>query len=82
MGVSVLKRANVKVCVCKRGCHRQPGKICGMENKIEKDVKIEKNGKKVAVIESRPAGLNCASELTQLGYEVTILEALQNLEIC
>ena len=46
------------------------------ENKIEKEVEIEKNGKKVAVIGSGPAGLSCAGELAKLGYEVTIFEAL------
>ena len=36
----------------------------------------EKNGKKVAVIGSGPAGLTCAGDLAKLGYEVTIFEAL------
>ena len=35
-----------------------------------------KNGKKVAVIGSGPAGLSCAGDLAKLGYEVTIFEAL------
>ena len=34
------------------------------------------NGKKVAVIGSGPAGLTCAGDLAQLGYEVTIFEAI------
>ncbi|MDE6577828.1 MAG: NADPH-dependent glutamate synthase [Muribaculaceae bacterium] len=37
---------------------------------------IERNGKKVAVIGSGPAGLACASDLSKLGYDVTIFEAL------
>ncbi len=37
------------------------------------DVK-EKNGKKVAIVGSGPAGLECAKELLQEGYEVTIFE--------
>ncbi|MBQ7563591.1 MAG: NADPH-dependent glutamate synthase [Lachnospiraceae bacterium] len=37
---------------------------------------IKKNGKKVAVIGSGPAGLTCAGELAKAGYEVTIFEAL------
>ena len=36
----------------------------------------QKNGKKVAVIGSGPAGLTCAGDLAKLGYEVTIFEAL------
>lgn len=36
----------------------------------------EKNGKKVAVIGSGPAGIACAGDLAKLGYEVTIFEAL------
>lgn len=34
-----------------------------------------KNGKKVAVIGSGPAGLTCASDLAKKGYEVTVFEA-------
>ncbi|MBD8027991.1 NAD(P)-dependent oxidoreductase [Ureibacillus sp. Re31] len=37
----------------------------------------EKNGKKVAIIGSGPAGLSAARELSLLGYEVTIFEAQQ-----
>ncbi len=36
----------------------------------------QKNGHKVAVIGSGPAGLTCAGDLAKLGYEVTIFEAL------
>ncbi len=36
----------------------------------------EKNGKKVAVIGSGPAGLTCAGDLAKAGYDVTIFEAL------
>ena len=35
-----------------------------------------KNGKKVAVIGSGPAGLTCAGDLAKDGYDVTIFEAL------
>lgn len=37
---------------------------------------IERNGKRVAVIGSGPAGLACASDLSKLGYDVTVFEAL------
>jgi len=46
------------------------------ENKIVPEMPKEKNGKKVAVIGSGPAGLTCAGDLAKLGYEVTIFEAL------
>ena len=36
----------------------------------------KKNGKKVAVVGSGPAGLSCAGDLAKWGYDVTILEAL------
>ncbi len=45
-------------------------------NNINLSEKKEKNGKKIAVIGSGPAGLTCAGELAKLGYEVTIFEAL------
>lgn len=35
----------------------------------------EKNGHKVAVIGSGPAGLTCAGELARMGYSVTVFEA-------
>lgn len=37
---------------------------------------IASNGKKVAIVGSGPAGLTCAADLAQMGYEVTIYEAL------
>lgn len=46
------------------------------EHGIKPSVTAEKNGKKVAVIGSGPAGLTCAGDLAKLGYEVTIFEAL------
>lgn len=46
-----------------------------MSNHESKTEQIEKNGIKVAVIGSGPAGLSCAADLVKLGYEVTIFEA-------
>ncbi|MFR1170337.1 MAG: FAD-dependent oxidoreductase, partial [Coprobacillus cateniformis] len=40
------------------------------------NIKIEKNGKKVAVVGSGPAGITCAGELAKRGYDVTVFEAL------
>lgn len=39
----------------------------------------EKNGRRVAVVGSGPAGLACASDLAKLGYEVTVFEALHEI---
>ncbi len=46
------------------------------ENGIKPQGAEEKNGKKVAVIGSGPAGLTCAGDLAKMGYDVTIFEAL------
>ncbi len=46
------------------------------ENNIKPEPAKEKNGKKVAVIGSGPAGLTCAGDLARRGYDVTIFEAL------
>ncbi len=71
--------------VCIRGIKGEPVSIGKLERFVadwacEKGVKPEaakeKNGKKVAVIGSGPAGLTCAGDLAKLGYDVTIFEAL------
>ena len=41
-----------------------------------KVTKPKKNGHKVAIIGSGPAGLSCAGDLIKLGYDVTVYEAL------
>ncbi|MDD3218432.1 MAG: NADPH-dependent glutamate synthase [Lachnospiraceae bacterium] len=46
------------------------------EQGIKPAAPAEKNGHKVAVIGSGPAGLTCAGDLAKLGYDVTIFEAL------
>ena len=46
------------------------------ENGIKPAPAAQKNGHKVAVIGSGPAGLTCAGDLAKLGYDVTIFEAL------
>jgi len=45
-------------------------------NGIKPELPVNKNGKKVAVIGSGPAGLTCAGDLAKMGYDVTIFEAL------
>ena len=44
------------------------------ENGIKPVPAAEKNGHKIAVIGSGPAGLTCAGGLAKLGYDVTILK--------
>ncbi len=46
------------------------------ENGIKPVPAKEKNGHKVAVIGSGPAGLTCAGDLAKMGYDVTIFESL------
>ena len=40
---------------------------------------IKRNGKKVAIVGSGPAGLACASDLARMGYDVKIFEALHEV---
>jgi len=42
----------------------------------ENPTPLPSNGKQVAVVGAGPAGLTCAGALRQLGYEVTVFEAL------
>lgn len=70
---------------CIRGIKGEPVSIGKLERFVadwarEHEIKPKaaeaKNGKKVAVIGSGPAGLTCAGDLAKLGYDVTIFEAL------
>ena len=70
--------------LCIRGIKGEPVAIGRLErfvadwhnaHTVEKAVKPESNGIKVAVIGSGPAGLTCAGDLAKKGYEVTVFEA-------
>ena len=70
---------------CIRGIKGEPISIGKLErfvadyassNGIKPKTDIPKNGKKVAIIGSGPAGLTCAGDLAKIGYDVTIFEAL------
>ncbi len=70
---------------CVRGIKGEPVGIGRMERFVADyhmahakpvEADIEKNGHKVAVVGSGPAGLTCAGELIKKGYDVTIFEAL------
>ena len=71
--------------VCIRGIKGDPvsiGKLerfvadWARENGIKPSQPKNKNGRKVAIIGSGPAGLTCAKEMAEMGYDVTIFEAL------
>ena len=49
------------------------------ENGIKPKTAAEKNGKKVAVIGSGPAGLSFAGDMAKQGYDVTVFEALHEI---
>ncbi len=70
---------------CIRGFKGEPVSIGKLErftadwarkNGIVPKAPEHKNGRKVAVICSGPAGLTCAGDLARMGYDVTIFEAL------
>ncbi len=45
-----------------------------------KEMRIaQKTGKKVAIVGGGPAGLSCAGDLIQMGYDVTVFEALHEI---
>ncbi|KDR94977.1 NADPH-dependent glutamate synthase [Peptoclostridium litorale] len=46
------------------------------KNNVDLSQTAPKNGKKVAVIGSGPAGVTCAGDLAKMGYEITVFEAL------
>jgi glutamate synthase (NADPH/NADH) small chain len=48
------------------------------EEKMEDNVEIERNGIKVAVVGSGPAGLTCGGDLLKLGYDITVYESLHD----
>lgn len=50
-----------------------------IEHEGGENVDVERNGKKVAVVGSGPAGLACAADLAKAGYEVKIFEALHKV---
>ena len=70
---------------CVRGIKGEPVGIGRLErfaadyhnaNATEAPAKAPRNGHKVAVIGSGPAGLTCAGDLAKKGYDVTVFEAL------
>ena len=46
-----------------------------MKNAEDSVEKLNKKGKKVAIVGSGPAGLTCAGDLAKMGYDVTVFEA-------
>lgn len=72
-------------CKCVRGIKGEPVAIGRLErfvadrhnaHKSGSVEKPQKNGRRVAVVGSGPAGLSCAGELCARGYDVTVFEAL------
>lgn len=70
---------------CVRGIKGEPVAIGRLERFVadyarehgeEKSAKPTPNGHKCAIIGAGPAGLTCAGDLAQMGYQVTVFEAL------
>lgn len=67
---------------CVRGIKGEPVGIGRLERFVADNAEVspavpaEKNGKKVAIVGSGPAGLTCAGDLAKAGFEVTVFEAL------
>ena len=58
------------------------GRVCPQETQCEGACVLAlpaRNGRRVAVVGSGPAGLACASDLAKMGYEVKIFEALHKV---
>ncbi len=71
-------------CKCVRGIKGEPVAIGRLErfvadwaaeHGVSNVATAPKNGRKVAVIGSGPAGLTCAGELARMGYDVSVFEA-------
>ena len=67
----------------KAGCHRLSGTLrrrlrAGKRTNLRTEIK-EKNGIKIAVIGSGPAGLSFAGDMAKYGYDVTVFEALHEI---
>lgn len=70
---------------CVRGAKGEPVAIGRLERYVadrhnaggsSPAVPPEKNGHRVAIVGSGPSGLTCAGDLSRLGYDVTVFEAL------
>ena len=70
---------------CVRGIKGEPVAIGRLERFVadwhnehvkEQAAAVKKNGHKVAVVGSGPAGLTCAGEMAKRGYDVSVFEAL------
>ncbi len=70
---------------CVRGIKGEPVGIGRLErfvadwhnaHKADKPTPVSKNGHRVAIVGSGPAGLTSAGDLARLGYDVTVFEAL------
>jgi glutamate synthase (NADPH/NADH) small chain len=84
-----LKESNLLPAICGRVCPQEPSVAIGYLERFVADWEhkngqaqeapdIQKNGIKVAIIGSGPAGLAASGDLAIMGYDVTIFEALHD----
>jgi len=71
----ILAKKNESICIGNLERYAADATVRGKDENI---VVADRNGVKVAVVGSGPAGLTCGGDLLKMGYEVTVYESLHD----